>query len=51
MLPNLKTNEDRSLTSYLQKDSSGKEKESNWLPVPDGPIFDTKRVAGRKRKC
>jgi hypothetical protein len=27
------------LTIYIQKDSPGKEKESNWLPAPDGPIY------------
>jgi hypothetical protein len=27
-----------SLTLYIQKDSPGKAKESNWLPAPNGPI-------------
>ncbi len=44
MLPNLKTNADGSLTLYLQKDSPGKDKESNWLPAPDGPIFIVMRL-------
>jgi hypothetical protein len=35
----LKKNEDGSLTIYIQKDSPGKEKESNWLPAQDGPIY------------
>jgi hypothetical protein len=39
MLPNLKKNADGSLTMYIQKDSPGKDKESNWLPAPDGPIY------------
>jgi len=39
MLPDLKLNEDGSLTIYIQKDSPGKEKESNWLPAPDGPLY------------
>ncbi|NJD24298.1 MAG: DUF1254 domain-containing protein [Betaproteobacteria bacterium] len=39
MLPNLKKNADGSLTLYIQKDSPGKDKESNWLPAPDGPIY------------
>ena len=39
MLPNLKLNEDGSLTIYIQKDSPGKEKESNWLPAPNGPLY------------
>ena len=32
----LKKNEDGSLTIYVQKDSPGKDKESNWLPAPTG---------------
>lgn len=32
----LKYNEDGSLDLYLQKDSPGKDKESNWLPAPAG---------------
>jgi hypothetical protein len=27
------------LTIYVQKDSPGGDKESNWLPAPDGPFF------------
>jgi hypothetical protein len=30
----LKFNDDGSLTLYVQSDSPGKEKESNWLPAP-----------------
>src|SRR5262249_23477231 len=37
MLPELKTNKDGSLTIYVQKESPGKDRESNWLPAPDGP--------------
>jgi hypothetical protein len=39
MLPGMKTNPDGSLTLYIQKDSPGKAKESNWLPAPAGPIY------------
>lgn len=39
MLSEMKTNEDGSLTIYLQKDSPGAEREANWLPAPDGPIY------------
>jgi hypothetical protein len=44
MLPEMKTNPDGSLTLYIQKDSPGKEKESNWLPAPDGPIYLVMRL-------
>lgn len=38
MLPGMKKNEDGLLTIYIQKDSPGTDKESNWLPAPNGPI-------------
>jgi hypothetical protein len=38
MLPQLKKNTDGSLTIYVQRDSPGQDKESNWLLAPDGPI-------------
>ena len=44
MLPNMKKNADGSLTLYIQKDSPGKDKESNWLPAPDGPIYMVMRL-------
>ena len=44
MLPDLKKNPDGSLTIYLSKDSPGKDKESNWLPAPDGPMFVVMRL-------
>jgi len=44
MLPNLKKNKDGSLTIYIQKDSPGKDKEANWLPAPDGPIYLVMRL-------
>ena len=36
---NLKYNDDGSLTFYIQTDSPGKDKESNWLPAPKGPMI------------
>ncbi|MCA1961306.1 MAG: DUF1254 domain-containing protein [Desulfomonile sp.] len=44
MLPNLKKNPDGSLTLYLQKDPPRQDKESNWLPAPDGPIYVVMRL-------
>jgi len=44
MLPSMKKNTDGSLTLYLQKDSPGKAKESNWLPAPDGPMYLVMRL-------
>ncbi len=44
MLPELKQNPDGSLTLYVQKDSPGKDQESNWLPAPDGPIYLVMRL-------
>ncbi len=35
MLSQLKKNADGSLTIYVQRDSPGKSRKSNWLPAPD----------------
>jgi hypothetical protein len=39
MLPTMKTNAEGSLTLYIQNKSPGADKESNWLPAPNGPIY------------
>jgi hypothetical protein len=44
MLPDMKTNPDGSITLYIQKDSPGADKESNWLPAPAGPIYMVMRL-------
>lgn len=44
MIPELKKNEDGSLTLYIQKDNPGADKESNWLPSPHGPIYLVMRL-------
>jgi hypothetical protein len=42
----LQYGEDGSLTLYVQKDSPGADKESNWLPAPDGPMSIISRMYG-----
>jgi hypothetical protein len=44
MLPNMKKNQDGSLTLYIQKDSPGADKESNWLPAPNDLIYLVMRL-------
>jgi hypothetical protein len=44
MLPDMKKNPDDSLTLYIQKDSPGTDKESNWLPAPNGAIYLVMRL-------
>jgi hypothetical protein len=44
MLPGMKKNADGSLTLYVQKDSPGEAKESNWLPAPDDTIYLVMRL-------
>jgi hypothetical protein len=44
MLPDMKKNPDGSLTLYIQKDSPGADKESNWLPAPNGEIYLVMRL-------
>lgn len=44
MLPDMKTAKDGSLTIYIQKDSPGKDKESNWLPAPNDTAYLVMRL-------
>jgi hypothetical protein len=44
MIPDLKKNSDGSITLHIQKDSPGADKESNWLPAPDGPAYVVMRL-------
>lgn len=49
MLPDLKKNADGSITLYVQKDSPGPDKESNWLPAPNGPAYVVMRLYWPKK--
>ncbi|HEY7026048.1 MAG TPA: DUF1214 domain-containing protein [Gemmatimonadales bacterium] len=42
----LQNDPDGGLTIYVQKDSPGKGKESNWLPAPEGPMSIISRMYG-----
>ena len=44
MLPNLKKDTDGGITFYIQHESPGAEKESNWLPAPKGPFICVLRL-------
>jgi hypothetical protein len=44
MLPDLTMDTDGGLTIYVQNESPGPERESNWLPAPMGPFFVALRL-------
>ncbi len=44
MLPSLKKDADGGLTLLIQHESPGADKEANWLPAPDGPMFLAMRL-------
>ena len=44
--PGLKKATDGSITLYFQAKSPGKDKESNWLPAPEGPFWPILRTYG-----
>jgi len=44
MLPDLKRDADGGLTLYVQHESPGPDKESNWLPAPGGPFWCAMRL-------
>jgi hypothetical protein len=51
MLPNMKKDKDGGYTIYVQHDSPGKDKESNWLPAPAGPFSVFMRLYGPKEEA
>lgn len=44
MLPSLKRDADGGLTLRIQRKSPGEDKESNWLPAPNGPFMMMLRI-------
>ncbi len=44
MLPDLKRDADGGLTLHVQHASPGPERESNWLPAPNGPFWTVLRL-------
>jgi hypothetical protein len=44
MVPNMKKNDDGSLTIYIQHESPGADKEANWLPAPNDTVYLAMRL-------
>ena len=40
----MKKNPDGSLTIYIQSQSPGADRQANWLPAPDGPMYLVMRL-------
>jgi len=51
MLPTLKRDSDGGLTIYVQHESPGSDKESNWLPAPNGPFMAVLRLYWPKEEA
>jgi hypothetical protein len=51
MLPELKRDADGGITLYIQNESPGKDKESNWLPAPKGPFVMAMRLYWPKEEA
>jgi hypothetical protein len=51
MLPDLKREADGGLRLYVQHDTPGRDKESNWLPAPNGPFLVAMRLYWPKREA
>jgi len=44
MMPQFKLDDDGGLTLWIQHESPGPDKESNWLPAPAGPFMMAMRL-------
>ena len=51
MLSGLKRDADGSLTIYIQHESPGQDRESNWLPAPNGPFMAVLRLYWPKKEA
>jgi hypothetical protein len=51
MLPQLKKDADGGLMLFVQNESPGKDKESNWLPAPKGPFSMIMRLYWPKKEA
>lgn len=51
MLPALQQDPDGGITVYVQHDSPGKDKESNWLPAPNGQFLAALRLYWPKEQA
>lgn len=51
MIPEFKKDSDGAITLYIQNQSPGKDKESNWLPAPDGPFMIVLRLYWPKEEA
>jgi hypothetical protein len=51
MFPELKKDADGGVRLYIQHDSPGKDKESNWLPAPQGPFMMAMRLYWPKKEA
>jgi len=50
MLPAMKVDADGSLTLYIQHKTPGGDRQANWLPAPDGPVYLVMRLYWPKVK-
>jgi hypothetical protein len=51
MMDQFKKEEDGSIIFYIQKDPPAKDKEANWLPAPDGPLYMVLRLYGPEKEA